>query len=594
MPDISSGGLSSGTDSPPQLTEQLTRAIDCLAGLANDYADHRAELELVRQRLGEGRFHLAVLGQFKRGKSTLLNALLGDDLLPTDILPVTAIPTYIKAGDELSAQVYFVDRSEVEYFIPENKSALAVFLAEYVTEAGNPHNQRQVSRVEISHPAALLRQGVVLIDTPGIGSTLKHNTEVAHQILPQCDAALFLVSPDPPITEMELDYLQQIKQRLPRTFYLLNKVDFLDEQDLAASLNFLAEQLQRFYPEAPPIMPISARKGLQARLDGDAVGWQRSGMQPVEQQLIDFLADEKQQTLQLALTRRTGDLLAEVIMQLQLSLSALKLPEDELHQRLADFRQSLPAIEREQQAAVDLLAGDLKRAIARLAVEIEALRDQVKQQILIQVERHLQSVEDPEQMERLVRETIVAETDQFFAPAMRTVAEVIRQDATRLLTIHQERSNKLIEQVRQTAAELFDIPYRAPIAGASYSPFAAPAWSNDLFTSDMDPLGQRLSRKFFTKKYRRKRTSNRLREESRKLLNRNVEQINWALRQSLDESFRQFGAELREQLEKTITATRKAMEVALQRSVSVSRETAADEIRLQQALRTLEEIKGGD
>jgi GTPase SAR1 family protein len=591
LSDFQFGGiLSETTVSLQRLTEQLARAIECLTELDSDYASNRLELELVRRRLGEGRFHLAVLGQFKRGKSTLLNALLGDDLLPTDILPVTAIPTFIKAG-KLGAQVFFIERTETELFTPGDKQALVDFLADYVTETGNPHNQRQVSRVEISHPSTLLQQGVVLIDTPGIGSTFTHNTEVAHQILPQCDAALFLVSPDPPITEVELEYLQQIKQRLPRTFYLLNKVDFLDEPELLASLRFLADQLKRFYDAAPQIMSISARKGLQARLAGDAAGWQHSGMQRVEQHLIDFFAREKQQTLQLALNRRTLNLLGEAIMQLQLSLSALKLPEDELHRRLGQFRQSLPAIEREQQAAADVLAGDLKRAIARLAREIETLRERAKQQLLAPIEEHLQSVEDPEQMERLVHETIAEETGSFFAPAMRTIAEVIRQEATGLLAINQQRSNNLIEQVRQIAAELFDIPYHAPAAGAAYTPFAVPAWSNDLFTSDMDPLGQRLSRKFFTKNYRRRRTVDRLREESRKLLNQNIEQINWALRQSLDESFRQFGAELKEQLEKTITAARKAMEVALQRRESRSRETAAAEIELQQALRTLENIR---
>jgi exonuclease VII small subunit len=107
----------------------------------------------------------------------------------------------------------------------------------------------------------------------------------------------------------------------------------------------------------------------------------------------------------------------------------------------------------------------------------------------------------------------------------------------------------------------------------------------------MDPLGQKLSRKFFTKKYRRRRTVKRLREESRKLLNRNVEQISWALRQSLDESFRQFGVKLREQLEKTITATRAAMDIALEQREVHSRETAEREIQFKQALATLEGIR---
>lgn len=575
-----------------KLNEILSLAVSSISELGEDFSAAQSDLEVVQKRLGEGQFHLAVLGQFKRGKSTLLNALLGDDLLPTDILPVTAIPTFIHAGPEVGGTVFFSDRRVPETFKVTAERSLAAFLIDYVTEAGNPHNQRQVSRVEISHPAPLLQQGVVLIDTPGIGSTLKHNTEVAHQVLPQCDAALFLVSPDPPITEMELDYLQQIKQRLPRTFYLLNKVDFLDAQEQLVSLRFLAEQLSRFYEASPQVMPISARKGLQARLAGDDSGWRKSGMQLVEQNLIDFFAREKKQVLHQSLARRTEDLLNGIVMQLQLSLTALKLPEEELQQRVAQFRQSLPAIEREQQAAADVLSGDLKRAVARLAEEIEVLRTAVKQQILSQVEAHLESVDDPERMERLVHDTIAAETEQFFAPAMRKLAEIIRCEATELLDINQQRSNKLIEQVRQTAAELFEIPYHAPVAGAVYTPFEVPAWSHDLFISDMDPLGQKFSRKFFSKKYRRRRTVNRLREESRKLLFQNLEQMSWALRQSLDESFRQFGAELRDQLDKTIAATRKAMEIALERSEAHSREISATEIRLQQALQKLEEIRG--
>ena len=120
--------------------------------------------------------------------------------------------------------------------------------------------------------------------------------------------------------------------------------------------------------------------------------------------------------------------------------------------------------------------------------------------------------------------------------------------------------------------------------------FETTGWSNDLFISDMDPFAQRFSRKFFTQKYRRKRTVKRLRDEGLKLLNQNVEQINWALRRGLDESFRQFGVELSEQLEKTITATRKAMEVALSQSESQSHETASREISLKQTLLKLQKI----
>ena len=578
------------SDSEIGLAEILTQAQECLDCLDDDYTVDRKELASLQARLVTGQFRLAVLGQFKRGKSTLLNALLGDKLLPTDILPVTAIPTFIGASESVEALVAFEFDADPVKFVPSSDQSMGGFLSDYVTEKGNPNNQRQVTRVEIGHHAEMLKQGVILIDTPGIGSTHKHNTEVAYQILPQCDAALFLVSPDPPITEIELDYLREIRQRLPQTFFILNKIDFLDEQERIASLTFLAEQLTPLCDGVPQILAVSARRGLEARLSGDAAGWKNSGMQQVEQNLIDFFAREKQGILQESLQRRTCDQLNNINMQLQLSLSALMLPEAELKKRIEKFRQSIPDVEREKQASEDILSGDLKRVVERLTAEVEKVRVQAKEKIIGQLENFVQTIVDTEELERLVKSALVEDIPVFFAPAMRKVTDIVQVEATELLTLHQQRSNQLIEQVRQVAADLFDIPYHAPSVGRSYTKFELSGWSNDLFISDMDPLGQRFSRKFFTRKYRRKRTVKRLRDEGIKLLSQNVEQINWALRRGLDESFRQFGVELSEQLEKTITATREAMEVALSQSESQAQETASKEIKLKRAITTVQEI----
>lgn len=573
------------------LAGDLSQAISCLEKLDNSYLDNKQDLEALQERLIGGQFRLAVLGQFKRGKSTLLNALLGDALLPTDILPVTAIPTFIRYSDVVSGCVHFTNGAEPINLTASGSQDLIDLLSRYVTESGNPNNHHQVERVEIGHPAKLLQQGVILIDTPGIGSTHKHNTEVAYQILPQCDAALFLVSPDPPITEVELDYLKEICQQLPRTFYLLNKIDFLSEKEQVASLKFLADQLSPLLNGVPQILPVSARKGLDARLAGDQRAWEKSGMAQVDQNLIDFFAREKQQILQDSLKRRTYDQLERICLQLQLSLSALMLPEEELKQRIDRFRQTLPDVEREKLAAEDVLSGDLKRIEKKLSMEVENVRKRGKEKITSQLEGHFQSISDTEELERLVRATLNEEIPPFFAAEMRQVADIIRREATALLSLHQNRSNSLIEKVRQNAAELFEIPYHAPSATESYTTFTVPSWSSDLFISDMDPLGQRLSRKFMTYKFRHRRTISRLRDEGRKLLSQNVEQINWTLRRGLEESFRQYGAGLAEQLNKTISATRAAMEVALQKSETQAFETASQELDLKQALVELQEIQ---
>lgn len=562
----------------------LEDALKCFEAVDSDSGIDLTELAQLRVRLAQGCFRLAVLGQFKRGKSTLLNALLGDNLLPTDILPVTAIPTYLQYGEEFSVRVFLERQVEPTLFSADSGRSLEDFLADYVTEAGNPNNRRQVDRVEINHPATILQQGVVLIDTPGIGSTFRHNTEIAYRILPQCDAALFLVSPDPPITEAELEYLKNIRQSLPRTFFLLNKVDFLAESEKTASLKFLADQLEPLCDGSPQILPISARKGLEARLAGDNGGWVKSGMEQVERNLIDFFVREKQQIFEESLRRKIRDQLQAQLLQLRLGLNALLLPEEALQERIEQFRCSLPAIEREKQAAHDLLAGDLSRIVDRLSSEVEKVRSRAKEKIVADLEKHFQSISDTEEMERVVRATLTENVPVFFADEMRKTAELVRREATGFLQLHQQRSEALIEQVRKLSAELFSIPYHAPSAGTSYVSFDVPAWTHDLFISDMDPFGQKFSRKFLSYRFRHRKTVKRLRIEAHKLLNQNVEQVNWTLRRGLDESFRTYGARLTEQLDKTIEATRNAMNLALEKHASQTRETTGRELKLRQTI----------
>jgi ribosome biogenesis GTPase A len=565
-----------------------------LPGELDDFADIKRELIQLRARYDSGIFRLAVIGQFKRGKSTLLNALLGDNLLPTDILPVTAIPTYIYASGQRCGRVVFQNQAALDFpQFPEQ--TLSDFLTRFVTEVGNPDNQQQVERVEIGHPAEILRQGLMLIDTPGVGSTLKHNTEVAHRVLPQCDAALFLVSPEPPITANEIDYLKEIRQVLPRTFYLLNKVDTLNEQQIQASRDFLARQLASVTGDIPPVLVLSARNGLQARLSADDEGWRSSGMERICAALIGFFAAEKQQTLERSIALRLTEQLSLFRLQLDLQLQSLLLPQCELKERITTFRQFCGDIEREKLAVADVLSGDVKRMGQHLTADVEKVRQIAKNELLEPLEDFFRSVEDTEELERQVRATLNCGVAGFFGGQMQQVSTTINSEASALLRLHQQRMTGLFEQVRKTAAELFSIPYHAPLAEQVYMTFTPPSWSDDLFISDMDPLGQRISRKLFRRNYRHKKTVKRLREEALKLVGQNVEQINWTLRRGIDESFRQYGAQLNVQLERTLAAIQQAMELALHKKdeqflngqdrEGVLREMSAQLDQLQRALR---------
>ncbi len=151
------------------------------------------ESERIRElenRLFEGRFHLAVLGQFKRGKSSLLNALMGEPLLPVSVVPLTAVPTFVRWGETPSIRIER-EGGNAEEFAGGTVEDRRDFLTRYVTEENNPKNRLGVCGVEVFLPSPLLEKGVVLIDTPGIGSVYRHNTEATLNFLPQCDAALF-------------------------------------------------------------------------------------------------------------------------------------------------------------------------------------------------------------------------------------------------------------------------------------------------------------------------------------------------------------------------------------------------------------------
>ncbi|MDD4365843.1 MAG: dynamin family protein, partial [Synergistales bacterium] len=307
------------------LSDLLDRSRRSLGRWEERCGDAGRSLEELQERLRSGRFHLAVLGQFKRGKSTLLNALLGADLLPTAVLPLTAIPTLIRWGDVSAAEVRFLDGDRKER-LSGSVGELRAFLVRYVSEKENPENRLDVKEVEIAYPSPLLQRGVVLIDTPGIGSTFRHNTETTLGFLSQCDAALFVLSADPPPTEAELAFLDQVRANVPHLVFVLNKVDYLAPEEAGEVERFLRDLLteKAGIDGETPIFPLSAKKALEARKRGDASLWEESGAETLRRHLIDFSVAEKERALIRALSGKASDIVADVLLSLKLELRSLR------------------------------------------------------------------------------------------------------------------------------------------------------------------------------------------------------------------------------------------------------------------------------
>jgi len=540
----------------------ISSARKVLDGCGEEFSQSLARLDGLSGRLQEDRFHLAVLGQFKRGKSTLLNALLGSQVLPTSVIPLTAIPTFIKWGLQPAAKVCFQRDRPAEQFSGIEIGELNAFLAGFVSEEKNPGNRLAVAEVEVSYPAPILQSGVVLIDTPGIGSTFKHNTEATLNFLPQCDAALFIVSPDPPITEVEVEFLKEVRSEMNRIFFVFNKSDYLTGAELEQSVVFFQRVLKdkACIKEEPVIFRVSALKGIRARSSGSSSEWQESGMEMVHHHLVNFLAHNKKRALEEAIARKTKTALQDAVLRLQLGIQSLKMPLERLEEKMKLLEQRLETARYQRVLEGDMLEGDKKRAIEQLEERADGLRKEAYRQIseLIHNFVLLKNRTDEELIKEELRKTIPA----FFEHAFGEMSRAFEKEISRLLLNHQARNEELIQGIRRDAAEIFEIPYIPVEQLETLELERNPHWVTHLWNDSFGLPPEGFLDGFLPGTIRNRRVLKRVDEKIDSLVVQNVENVRWSTFQILNDTFRNFADLIDKRLAEAVAATKEAIEAA--------------------------------
>lgn len=210
----------------------------------------QAQIKQILTRLDED-FVLVVIGDFKRGKSTLINALLGEAIVTTDVLPETVTINHIKYGSELKINVYLTDGGQVPLEKEELKSEQ---LNQILTQL-----PQQVSHLNIEAPNEWLR-GLRLVDTPGTGDIFKPFDRQVHTYLLKADAVIYVSSALAPFAESEQAFLQMsvIPQDFPKVFFVLNRMDDIRREDDAVRLlNSTYQKISNLFPN-PQLFGISA------------------------------------------------------------------------------------------------------------------------------------------------------------------------------------------------------------------------------------------------------------------------------------------------------------------------------------------------
>ena len=249
------------------------------ATTAYERPDLGARLQQTRKRLTDPDVRVLIVGEFKQGKSQLVNALVNAPVCPVDDDISTAVPTVVKNAETTSVTIV---REGAPDQMPERTEVPVNQLSQYVSEAGNPGNKALVSYAEVGIPRKLLASGLVLVDTPGVGGLGSAHGAATMSALPSADAVLLVSDAAQEYTGPELEFLDSAMKLCPNVACVLTKTDLYPHWRRIAELD--AGHLRNAGVNAE-IFPVSSMLRLHAAQTKDDELMDESGFR----ELVNYL-----------------------------------------------------------------------------------------------------------------------------------------------------------------------------------------------------------------------------------------------------------------------------------------------------------------
>ncbi len=326
-------------------------------------------LEEILEKTKADCFKVAVVGEFKRGKSTLINALLGKSVLPADVMPTTAALNQVTYSPTPGVTLLYKDGHKENVEVDK--------LAEYVTKLTDEAEERasQIRVATVAFPTDYCRNNVDIIDTPGLNDDATM-TEVTLSVLPEIDAALFVIMANSPFSEYERDFLcnKILTSDLGRVLFVVTGIDRLDEEDVERVLDNIRSRIKKYVLEKakkvmgenspeyenyqrkigePRVFGISAKQALKAKTKGDTDLLTRSQFPAFEHELERFLTEDRGM---IALEVRVNKLIAassEIANTITMRINALEMSYEDFQKKHAEAKQQISDIRQKRQTELD-------------------------------------------------------------------------------------------------------------------------------------------------------------------------------------------------------------------------------------------------
>lgn len=319
-----------------------------------------------------GIFRLIVMGEIKRGKSSLINALLGTkNLVPVNSDISTSTVFKIHEGAELKYTVYFEKDSEKEKRVirPEE-------VKDYGTELGNPHNIKQVDYIRVESPAAPLKNGLVIVDTPGVGGLFKKHREITFRHAPNADGVFFVVESDgAPIGEEEVKFLKDLRETTHLITFIQTKSTNVDgtarKERMENNLKILRENIGIPEKEISYFIVDSSLK-IEADLAKDEEDLKDSGFIPLMSYLNNVLRRNQEQNVARSGLTRTFSKLAPLKQEISQRIRLLEADTAKERAEIdAELKQAQTALQEWEQSKKPKILEKFRKGMTALSYKAQ-------------------------------------------------------------------------------------------------------------------------------------------------------------------------------------------------------------------------------
>jgi len=413
---------------------------DLAAGLGTKTLRERLDRQLVR-KLEEDRFHLVVVGEFNHGKTTFVNALLGEEALAVGVTPTTAAIHHIRWAERPEA--FVVSTTGERRAIPFDEAKRFAVGGGAATE--------EIDYLEIGYPAALLKERILLVDTPGVNDLSLQRADITYSYIPRADAVLFLLDAGQILKESERVFLNDklLKGSRDKIVFVVTKWDLLSPEEQREALAYAKNHLSSLVKD-PVVFPVSAETALAGRVG-------ESGLPELFGHLTRFLAEERGRILldnALGEGLAAGELLSKGI---DARRRSIQMKSEELERRIAALEKDLAGqadtIEqrrmqiREDVSSIKTAARkDLDRLVDDVCRQLPNVIDSAKAQDLKQFLPSFLEDAFKQWAEEETRE-IAAQLEQMAEKTVALVREDARESASRLAAMLGSDARRLDVQV---------------------------------------------------------------------------------------------------------------------------------------------------